>query len=312
MFLDNDEEAKLELGKVYNCRICYDETCDRGEVIVPCLCSGSGKYICLDCLEDWRVNGSSSKSFTHCPTCEFEYHLESNCASDAFAEGKMCGILPATWLGRKSYFRYLVFSDFAFGLFIINVYLIFFGIFLRWLDYDEVLVNFMPWDSLQDHVEDHHVIRGFKHHKATYYSASLFITLFFILVIATWQYFLRCDTSIKRVRDSISYDNKMSLWKVIALFAVFIFLKVFAGAFIALISVVAWMQRAATRHMHILVKKEIAQDFRVVDLELTGRLRHKAQVGDSDGVSASAPPKSHSVASLLLMERLLKIKIHVE
>jgi len=305
-------EKDVEMGEVYCCRICYDEFEDRDEVIAPCLCSGSGKYICNECLQDWRANGSSSKSFTHCPTCEFEYHLENPSGPDAFDKGSLCGVVPASWLGRRSYFRYLVFSDVFTGFAVINIYLVGFAIFLRFLDYNERLVDIMPWDSLQDHVEDHRVIVGFKHHKATYFSASMFVNFLLTFVVGIWNYACRCHTSIKKIREKVAFESqKMSICSVLMCVAIFVLLKVFVGAFIALLSLVVWMQKAAARHMHVLVKKEIANDFRVVDLELTGRLKPKHNAA-KDSWDVSAPPSSHFIASADLMKRLLNVKIHVD
>lgn len=56
-----DEESKL-------CRICYDDTVD-SELISPCKCSGSIKWVHQSCLKKW-VN-TSKKDI--CPQCKFKY-----------------------------------------------------------------------------------------------------------------------------------------------------------------------------------------------------------------------------------------------
>lgn len=302
-----DEEMGME---EYCCRICYEETCDRHDVVVPCLCSGSCKYICKECLQDWRANGSTARSFTHCPTCDFEYHLESNGPVDQFLQGTICGCLPATWFGRYNFFRYLVFSDFFVGFFIINAYLVQFGIFIRWIDSHEFLVHLMPWDDVQKHDESEHLFKAFRHHKATYYATSLIITLTLVLIMICYQYYFTCQAPVSKLRRSILWNNrKLNRGKLVAILILFVILKFVLGAFIALLSIVAWMQKSATRHVAVLEKKEIAKEFQVVDLELAGRLKYKQNLGSSASVSASDPPKSHHLASSNLLDRLLKNKI---
>jgi len=307
-----EPEAKEYRKKEYICRICYDETYDREEVIVPCLCSGSGKYICHECLQDWRANGNTSRSFTHCPTCDFEYHLEKKGEVDEFQKGTIC-LLPATWFGRRRYFRYLVFSDFFLGFFIINGYLVMTGIFLRWIDSHENLVHLMPWDDVVPHDENEHVIKAFKHHKATYYAASLFTTIFIFVLFVCWKSlssFCKCRVKMyKMQRSCLTKSRQCNRTKLVVVLLVFIALKAVLGAFFALVSIVAWMQKAASRHMHVLDKKEIANEFQVVDLELAGRLKYKQNLGCEGSVSASEPPKSHHLASSNLLNRLFESKI---
>lgn len=293
----------------YTCRVCYDDSLDRSEVIVPCLCSGSGKYICKECLQDWRANGETSRSFTHCPTCSFEYHLENDGPRDHFLEGTIC-MIPATSFGRKSYFRYLVFSDFFLGFFIINAYLLQLGILIRWFDSHERLVDVMPWDEVVPHDNNEHLLKAFKHHKATYYAASLFITLFIFMTIVCCQYFCNCKSLMHEMAASINFNKrKLNHTKLAGILIVFVLLKIVLGYFIALISLVFWMQKAVTRHVHVLEKKEIANEFRVVDLELAGRLKYKRELGSEESVSASEPPKSHHLASEYLLHRLFKSKL---
>lgn len=307
VLLSPKKEERLVVQE-FTCRVCYDDTLDRSEVIVPCLCSGSGKYICKECLQDWRANGETTRSFTHCPTCNFEYHLEND-GQDHFLEGTIC-MIPATSFGRKSYFRYLVFSDFFLGFFLINAYLLQLGILIRWFDSHERLVHVMPWDEIVPHDDNEHLLKAFKHHKATYYAAALIISLCMFITIVSWQYFCTCRTLMHEMAASINFNKRnLNHTKLIGILIVFVLLKIVLGCFIALISLVFWMQKAVTRHVHILEKKEIANEFRVVDLELAGRLKYKRELGSEESVSASEPPKSHHLASETLLHRLFKSKL---
>eukprot|EP00928_Gymnodinium_smaydae_P019065 TRINITY_DN17283_c0_g1_i3.p1 TRINITY_DN17283_c0_g1~~TRINITY_DN17283_c0_g1_i3.p1 ORF type:complete len:219 (-),score=27.47 TRINITY_DN17283_c0_g1_i3:100-690(-) len=76
------------------CRFCLETSVNLGdEFIVPCLCSGSMKYVHRSCLDTWRVNGFNPKTLTHCGTCHFCFKTEtqsnSSClgaAGDLFLE----------------------------------------------------------------------------------------------------------------------------------------------------------------------------------------------------------------------------------
>eukprot|EP00834_Sanchytrium_tribonematis_P003751 NODE_156_length_15158_cov_0.791553.p8 type:complete len:194 gc:universal NODE_156_length_15158_cov_0.791553:14238-14819(+) len=55
------------------CRICYDSE-NQEELISPCLCKGSQKWVHVECLNEWRA--TSQQSFYKCPTCKYEYRVE--------------------------------------------------------------------------------------------------------------------------------------------------------------------------------------------------------------------------------------------
>merc|ERR1719198_224928 len=133
-----------------------------------------------------------------------------------------------------------------------------------------------------------------------------------ILLVAAWNHFFTCRHAVDKVQVSMQHNfssRELSPLKLVFLVVVFILLKFFVGVFVALLAMVAWLQKAATRHVHILEKKKIANEFKVVDLELAGRLKYKNNLGSEESVSASAPPKSHFVASLGLLDALKHYKI---
>jgi hypothetical protein len=54
------------------CRICMDDTVV--DMIAPCLCSGSSKFVHRSCLDKWRSSPSSNYSkFNECGVCKFKY-----------------------------------------------------------------------------------------------------------------------------------------------------------------------------------------------------------------------------------------------
>ena len=57
------------------CCICLDEE-DHKDLISPCNCSGSTKYIHRDCLENWRSTNINEDNYKRCEICHFEYEIE--------------------------------------------------------------------------------------------------------------------------------------------------------------------------------------------------------------------------------------------
>lgn len=55
------------------CRICYGED-DPDDLICPCLCKGSQKYVHTECLNSWRQQ--SELSYYQCPTCQYKYRIQ--------------------------------------------------------------------------------------------------------------------------------------------------------------------------------------------------------------------------------------------
>jgi hypothetical protein len=58
------------------CRICLDsETNEKGELISPCVCAGSQKYIHRSCLNRWREGNREGSAFTNCEICKSKYTI---------------------------------------------------------------------------------------------------------------------------------------------------------------------------------------------------------------------------------------------
>mmetsp|Transcript_123260 Transcript_123260/g.343168 ORF Transcript_123260/g.343168 Transcript_123260/m.343168 type:complete len:414 (+) Transcript_123260:85-1326(+) len=57
------------------CRLCYEH--EGGDLIAPCDCDGTMKWVHRECLNQWCYHGqpTNSKAMTHCPTCSFQYRL---------------------------------------------------------------------------------------------------------------------------------------------------------------------------------------------------------------------------------------------
>ena len=60
------------------CRICFGTAYENnlGQLISPCMCSGSMRYAHLQCLNDWRSQSTNPRSFTHCDQCGYAYNIQ--------------------------------------------------------------------------------------------------------------------------------------------------------------------------------------------------------------------------------------------
>jgi len=54
------------------CRVCFE---GGGDLIAPCLCNGSARWIHRDCLNTWRLRGTNPRALTNCCECGFQYRL---------------------------------------------------------------------------------------------------------------------------------------------------------------------------------------------------------------------------------------------
>jgi hypothetical protein len=57
------------------CRICLEENLERNDVIVPCKCSGTQKYVHKRCLNEWRTINRNNRLYHKCQLCNTEYSL---------------------------------------------------------------------------------------------------------------------------------------------------------------------------------------------------------------------------------------------
>ena len=58
------------------CRICLDDD-EENNMIAPCLCAGTNKFVHRRCLESWCEISSRSDARTLCPNCRHKYTFET-------------------------------------------------------------------------------------------------------------------------------------------------------------------------------------------------------------------------------------------
>jgi len=67
------------------CRYCLGND-NEENLIVPCKCRGSSRYVHRNCLDNWRIQGVNDQNFKRCNECRFEYTLISNFDSEEEAK----------------------------------------------------------------------------------------------------------------------------------------------------------------------------------------------------------------------------------
>jgi hypothetical protein len=113
------------------CRICLD---DEGELIAPCKCKGSSKWVHRVCLDQWRIT-KPDRFFTHCDICSFEYVIEDEANQDAVA----C---------RHVRFAALIGRDVVACLLLINLVIVVFGTITWYFDHEsKAFVHAIPMDT---------------------------------------------------------------------------------------------------------------------------------------------------------------------
>lgn len=95
---NSSNSITCSLQEVTTCRICLEE--DKSwDMIAPCRCTGSSKYVHIVCLNEWRASATNQEAFNRCFTCNYTYQTQQSnhklgfCASLNLGHPKFyCGI----------------------------------------------------------------------------------------------------------------------------------------------------------------------------------------------------------------------------
>jgi len=189
---DQVSMADGKSDRLGECRICFEKG---GDLIAPCLCAGSSKWIHRGCLDHWRASGSNPRALTNCPSCTFQYHLKLHRIMSGDTEER-----------RRQFWRRLAGQSlmaFA-GLQVIICGL---ALLIRWIDYKEHLVQL--FDFHQDHgYKDLHrgsFLQALQHHKETYYLAGILAFLaclgFSVVAMGLAELCMQCCGTPRRTRS---------------------------------------------------------------------------------------------------------------
>ena len=76
-----------------SCRICLEND-SANNMVYPCKCSGTSKYVHKTCLNQWRTLSNNPEARTKCFECNYEYkfrnsdnQIEDNLVCDEFLRG---------------------------------------------------------------------------------------------------------------------------------------------------------------------------------------------------------------------------------
>ncbi|CAL4971578.1 unnamed protein product [Urochloa decumbens] len=108
--IDVNEETHLVIQDAPQCRICLDNEGD--DMIAPCRCKGTQKYVHRSCLDNWRST-KEGFAFSHCTECRAAFLLRANVPPDRW------------WLRLK--FQLLVVRDHTLIFFIVQLVVAFLG-----------------------------------------------------------------------------------------------------------------------------------------------------------------------------------------
>ncbi|KAJ6983791.1 hypothetical protein NC653_026570 [Populus alba x Populus x berolinensis] len=106
-----DETCHLVNPDQPQCRICLDN--EGEDLIAPCHCKGTQKYVHRSCLDNWRST-KEGFAFAHCTECRAMFVLRANVPADRW------------WLRLK--FQFLVARDHAFIFVVVQLIVAFLGV----------------------------------------------------------------------------------------------------------------------------------------------------------------------------------------
>ena len=67
------------------CKICFESSNEeQGELVSPCACDGSIKYVHKSCLNNWRFNGINDESKLKCEICKKPYIIKKSFEDETF------------------------------------------------------------------------------------------------------------------------------------------------------------------------------------------------------------------------------------
>jgi len=263
------------------CRICLDE-CERKELIAPCSCKGTQRWVHRACLDQWRAT-REDRAFSKCTECMFEYHLVSRNADSADARRK-----------RMVRYSFLVARDFALAFALTQSAVLFFS-----------FIGYGADSGSQTLLKAFHAET---HARLFYYFFGLVLflatvgLLFMVGALGTVTggcdccrdchpfgcYYApdccmvcpQCGECGALTTAECSAECGPAALVVLGLLAI-------VGVFASFFAGVAYVGRVTARHLHVLQKQGLAADFIVKDLCTDSDAAAAAGEDDSGGLVGS-------------------------
>jgi len=139
------------------CRLCFD---DGGDLMAPCLCKGTSRWIHRECLDRWRVSGSNPRALTNCCECGFQYHLVLQRCKDSDVDARQREFLHT--IGAQTIMAFLG----------VQAAIVVLGMLIRTVDTREVLVKALRLPQEPGQTVPGDFWNAMNHHKSTYYLAG--------------------------------------------------------------------------------------------------------------------------------------------
>lgn len=144
-------------GRQGQCRICHEYG---GDLIKPCRCDGSVKWVHRDCLNRWRASRTNPRSLTNCCECGSQYLLDLKRIISHEGEAR-----------RRRFVRWIAAQGvMSFGL--VQVAIIALGAIIRLIDQKEQLVFFFNFPQNRGGLARNDFHNALLNHKTTYYVAG--------------------------------------------------------------------------------------------------------------------------------------------
>ena len=91
----------------HSCRICLEED-NVDNMIYPCKCKGTTKYVHKHCLNEWRTTSENRDNFKRCEMCHYEYKIINEPLNESFCS-KILRYLSSQFFAFYLFYSMLVF-----------------------------------------------------------------------------------------------------------------------------------------------------------------------------------------------------------
>lgn len=170
----SSDEAPQNNAK--ECWICLQS--EEADLIAPCQCTGSMKWVHRACLNRWRVDATNPKNFTNCRHCNFKFRLvlQRDPTQD-----------ESSVHARKQRFLFKTVSNFIMMCTLLQVALVLLAMGIRLIDPKEELVKLLDFHQVEGTppAGEGDYWNAIRHHKTTYYVTAVLAALFFTGAVAT-------------------------------------------------------------------------------------------------------------------------------
>ena len=107
--IENSEDSQ-QTDELSICRICLD-TNDQHDMICPCICDGTMKFVHRTCLQKWRTIDIQSPNFNRCNLCLSEYIID-----DTTSCWEKCWIYICTFIVSNLLLLFIIIQIILWGL----------------------------------------------------------------------------------------------------------------------------------------------------------------------------------------------------